>query len=179
MESGGLRLDARAREVRYFGESVDFTSVEFDILELLMRAAGRIVSRDELAVVLYQRRSTPYERSLDVHISHLRKTDRLSLPVFEAAGVSIKFTVIKTRWRWHRQTVATGYWSSQIRRFRCSDRASFDHFPRWPYLGGERQSRSSGRENRTSDPHAPRSGGKDLARGRTCGFLLQLLLSAA
>ena len=73
MESGGLRLDARAREVRYFGESVDFTSVEFDILELLMRAAGRIVSRDELAVVLYQRRSTPYERSLDVHISHLRK----------------------------------------------------------------------------------------------------------
>jgi two-component system, OmpR family, response regulator CpxR len=73
MESGGLRLDARAREVRYFGESVDFTSVEFDILELLMRAAGRIVSRDELAVILYQRRSTPYERSLDVHISHLRK----------------------------------------------------------------------------------------------------------
>jgi two-component system response regulator CpxR len=39
----------------------------------LMRAGGRIVSRDELAVVLYQRRSTPYERSLDVHISHLRK----------------------------------------------------------------------------------------------------------
>jgi two-component system, OmpR family, sensor histidine kinase CpxA len=49
------------------------------------------------------------------------KTDRLSLPVFEAAGVSIKFTVIKTRWRWHRQTVATGYWSSQIRRFRCAN----------------------------------------------------------
>ncbi len=31
------------------------------------------VSRDELAAVLYQRRATPYERSLDVHISHLRK----------------------------------------------------------------------------------------------------------
>ena len=38
-----------------------------------MRSAGRTVSRDELAAVLYQRRSTPYERSLDVHISHLRK----------------------------------------------------------------------------------------------------------
>ena len=31
------------------------------------------MSRDELAAALYQRRSTPYERSLDVHISHLRK----------------------------------------------------------------------------------------------------------
>jgi two-component system response regulator CpxR len=73
IESGNLKLDARAREVRYFGIPVVLTSVEFDILELLMRAAGRIVSRDELAVVLYQRRSTPYERSMDVHISHLRK----------------------------------------------------------------------------------------------------------
>ncbi len=73
MESGGLKLDARARDLRYLGDPVELTSVEFDILELLMRAAGRIVSRDELAVVLYQRRSTPYERSLDVHISHLRK----------------------------------------------------------------------------------------------------------
>jgi two-component system response regulator CpxR len=61
MESGGLKLNARTREVRYLEETVELTSVEFDILELLMRAAGRIVSRDELAVVLYQRRSTPYE----------------------------------------------------------------------------------------------------------------------
>jgi two-component system response regulator CpxR len=38
-----------------------------------MRSAGRTVSRDELMAILYQRESTPYERSLDVHISHLRK----------------------------------------------------------------------------------------------------------
>jgi two-component system response regulator CpxR len=38
-----------------------------------MRSTGRIVSRDEISVVLYQRKSTPYERSLDVHVSHLRK----------------------------------------------------------------------------------------------------------
>ena len=36
-------------------------------------AAGRVVTRDELTAVLYQRRATPYERSLDVHVSHLRK----------------------------------------------------------------------------------------------------------
>jgi DNA-binding winged helix-turn-helix (wHTH) protein len=38
-----------------------------------MRAAGRTVTRDELTAALYQRPATPYERSLDVHISHLRK----------------------------------------------------------------------------------------------------------
>jgi two-component system response regulator CpxR len=52
---------------------VDLTSIQFDILEFLVRSAGRTVSRDELATVLYQRPSTPYERSMDVHISHLRR----------------------------------------------------------------------------------------------------------
>lgn len=47
--------------------------IEFDILDVLVRSAGRIVSRDELTAALYQRKATPYERSLDVHISHLRK----------------------------------------------------------------------------------------------------------
>jgi two-component system response regulator CpxR len=47
--------------------------MEFDILELLMRAAGRIVSRDEMAASLHQREAIPFERSIDVHISHLRK----------------------------------------------------------------------------------------------------------
>jgi len=42
-------------------------------LELLARSAGRIVSRDELAGVLYQRPASPYERTLDVHVSHVRK----------------------------------------------------------------------------------------------------------
>jgi len=49
------------------------TSIEFEILDVLVRAAGRIVSRDELAAVLYQREASPFERSLDVHISHLRR----------------------------------------------------------------------------------------------------------
>jgi two-component system, OmpR family, response regulator CpxR len=31
------------------------------------------VSRDQLAAVLYQREATPFERSVDVHVSHLRK----------------------------------------------------------------------------------------------------------
>jgi two-component system response regulator CpxR len=73
LQAGGVKLNLQTREVWNNGAPVEATSIEFDILELLVRAAGRVVSRDELAVVLYQRRATPFERSIDVHISHLRK----------------------------------------------------------------------------------------------------------
>jgi two-component system response regulator CpxR len=68
-----VEVDLRAREVRRAGELIELTSIEFDIFELLVHAAGRIVTRDEVASALYQREATPYERSLDVHVSHLRK----------------------------------------------------------------------------------------------------------
>ena len=73
VEAGGVRLNSQTREVWRDGELIDLTAIEFDILDLLARSSGRIVSRDELAAALYQRESTPYERSLDVHMSHLRK----------------------------------------------------------------------------------------------------------
>jgi two-component system response regulator CpxR len=73
VESAGIRLDPATRQVWDQNNSIEITSIEFDILEILVRAAGRTVTRDELTAVLYQRRATPYERSLDVHISHLRK----------------------------------------------------------------------------------------------------------
>lgn len=71
--AGGVRVDSQTRQASVDGEAIDLTAIEFDILDLLVRSAGRVVSRNELAAVLYQRESTPYERSLDVHISHLRK----------------------------------------------------------------------------------------------------------
>jgi two-component system, OmpR family, response regulator CpxR len=73
IEAGDIRLNPATREVWRQNELVEVTSIEFDILEVLARAAGRTVTRDELTAVLYQRRATPYERSLDVHVSHLRK----------------------------------------------------------------------------------------------------------
>jgi two-component system response regulator CpxR len=73
LEINSLRLDSRTREVWQNQKRVDVTSFEFDVLEVLMRSAGRIVSRDELAGVLYHRESTPFERAIDVHVSHLRK----------------------------------------------------------------------------------------------------------
>ena len=73
VEAGDIRLNPTTREVWRQNELIEITSIEFDILEVLARSAGRVVTRDELTAVLYQRRATPYERSLDVHISHLRK----------------------------------------------------------------------------------------------------------
>ena len=73
VEHADLRLDDRMHAVLCDGVPVELTESEFMILEVLMRSAGRIVSRDELTAVLYQREATPYERSVDVHVSHLRK----------------------------------------------------------------------------------------------------------
>ncbi|MBI4903699.1 MAG: response regulator transcription factor [Acidobacteria bacterium] len=72
-ESCGVRLRPASREVWSDDLPVDLTAAEFDILEVLVRSAGRVVNRDELAGVLHQREASPLERSLDVHISRLRK----------------------------------------------------------------------------------------------------------
>lgn len=70
---GGLRVDPATRQVWSAGNPVELTSTEFDLLEMLIRSAGRIVSRDEITAALFEREATPYDRFLDVHISHLRK----------------------------------------------------------------------------------------------------------
>ncbi|SIN70319.1 two component transcriptional regulator, winged helix family [Singulisphaera sp. GP187] len=70
---GPIRLIPGARDVLCEGRSVGLTSVEFDVLEQLVRSAGRVLSRDALMTALYQRRATPFDRSIDVHISHIRK----------------------------------------------------------------------------------------------------------
>ena len=73
IEAAGVRLDPSARTVALNGAPVEMTTIEFDILESLLRAAGRVVSRDELSQRFYNRPASPYDRSIDVHISHLRK----------------------------------------------------------------------------------------------------------
>lgn len=70
---GDICLNTRARTVQRCDEELELTTFEFDILSILMRLAGRVVSRDEIAAILYNRDSTPFERSIDVHVSHLRR----------------------------------------------------------------------------------------------------------
>jgi len=93
VEAGGVTLNLKTRVACYYGEALDLTSLEFDLLELLVNAAGRAISRDEITGALYQRKASPYDRSLDVHISHLRKKlergDRT--PIQTVRGVGYQF----------------------------------------------------------------------------------------
>jgi two-component system response regulator CpxR len=73
LEVNGVALDPGSREVLAGGNRVDLTTFEFDILEMLMRNAGRVLSRDRLMENFYNRKATPFDRSIDMHISHLRK----------------------------------------------------------------------------------------------------------
>lgn len=73
LEVNGVTLDPGTREVVSDGRAIPTTTLEFDILEILMRQAGRVVSRDALMENLYNRKATPFDRSVDMHVSHLRK----------------------------------------------------------------------------------------------------------
>jgi two-component system response regulator CpxR len=73
IEVGGVRIDPSARRAWSDGREVEVTSIEFDLLELLVRSAGRILSRTELMATLYRRPASPFDRALDVHVSHVRK----------------------------------------------------------------------------------------------------------
>jgi DNA-binding response OmpR family regulator len=73
LEVNGIKLSPGTREVWAEGTTVDLTTIEFDILDLIARSAGRVVSRHELTAAIHQRPASPLDRSLDVHVSHIRK----------------------------------------------------------------------------------------------------------
>jgi DNA-binding response OmpR family regulator len=68
-----VEVDVRRHVVRRAGAPVELTAVEFSVLEILLRAAGTVVRRDELARGALGRGLMPFDRSLDVHVSRLRK----------------------------------------------------------------------------------------------------------
>jgi two-component system response regulator CpxR len=70
---GDLRIDCGQRRVVRDGDDVSLTGAEFDILLLLVRSAGRVLSRDEIAEAALGRPIGFFDRSIDNHISNLRK----------------------------------------------------------------------------------------------------------
>jgi DNA-binding response OmpR family regulator len=70
---GDLRLDRKTRIVLRKEKSVELTAAEFDILLLLARSAGKVVSREEIAEEALGRPIGMLDRSIDNHISNLRK----------------------------------------------------------------------------------------------------------
>jgi len=70
---GDLQLDPAAREVTMDGVPIDLTSVEFALLETLLRDAGHVVTREQLTETVLGRKLGPFDRVIDVHVSNLRK----------------------------------------------------------------------------------------------------------
>jgi two-component system response regulator CpxR len=70
---GDLVLNAAQRSCKLSGQPIELTSVEYDLLLALVRRAGEVISREELVTEVLGRRHSAYDRSIDVHISALRK----------------------------------------------------------------------------------------------------------
>jgi two-component system, OmpR family, response regulator CpxR len=70
---GDVEMDLGTRTVRRDGEMIDLTVVEYDILDKLLRSPGRIVTRQSLVKDVLGRVLSPFDRSIDMHISNLRK----------------------------------------------------------------------------------------------------------
>lgn len=68
-----LTIDACRREVIFQGSVVNLTSIEFDVLSYLVNNAGRVVSRKDIYLALYNREYNGYDRSIDIYISRIRQ----------------------------------------------------------------------------------------------------------
>ena len=73
VQVGDLTLTPSTRSVKLGRQEVELTTLEFNLLEVLLRRAGTIVTRDDLAELAMGRPLAPFDRSVDVHISKLRR----------------------------------------------------------------------------------------------------------
>lgn len=73
LKVGDVEIQVSARSVVRNGEDVNLTSVEFDLLKELLKHAGRVVKKEVLSKTVLERKLSPFDRSLDMHISNLRK----------------------------------------------------------------------------------------------------------
>ncbi len=71
--AGALVLSVSERSAHWQGELLDLTSTEFNLLEVLVSAAGHIVSKAQLSERAMGRPLTRYDRSIDMHLSNLRR----------------------------------------------------------------------------------------------------------
>ena len=68
-----IELSETSRSAKLNGEEVVLTSVEFDLLKHLLMEAGKIIKKEDLSIRVLDRELSPFDRSLDMHISNLRK----------------------------------------------------------------------------------------------------------
>ncbi len=70
---GDLRINGASRSAQLNGKDLNLTPVEFDLLLTLVKAAGRVLTRDHLLDAVAGRDYDVFDRSIDVHVSSLRR----------------------------------------------------------------------------------------------------------
>lgn len=70
---GDLEISLGSRSATLKQQAVSLTGAEFTVLELLMRSAGKVISKEDLTEQALGRKLAPYDRSIDVHVSNIRK----------------------------------------------------------------------------------------------------------
>ena len=73
LEVGQIALWPEKRRVQWRGRELHLTSIEFNVLEVLMRNAGRVVSKQEISENALGRPLARFDRSIDVHLSSIRQ----------------------------------------------------------------------------------------------------------
>jgi two-component system response regulator CpxR len=73
LRADGLELNRAARTVFQNGKNIELTDVEFALLEALMRSPGKVVTREDISENVLGRKFHPFDRSLDMHVSRLRR----------------------------------------------------------------------------------------------------------
>ncbi len=73
LQSGNLVLQPAARSAILAGNSLQLTGTEFSLLEILVRHAGSIVSKNEISISVFAKPATSFDRRIDVHLSSVRQ----------------------------------------------------------------------------------------------------------
>ena len=73
LRAGDVVLLPGTRKASYRGRPLDLTAMECEVLEQLLRSSGQVVSRDQLSLRLYNRPASAFDRSIDTHISRIRR----------------------------------------------------------------------------------------------------------
>ena len=71
--SGGIEVDPVGRTVLVDGREIALTTYEFDLLKIFVERAGRVLTREQLVDLVRGSADEAFDRSIDVHVSHLRK----------------------------------------------------------------------------------------------------------
>jgi len=94
IEVGDLRMNTHNRQAQLQQETLVLTQTEFDILQLLLESPDELISKQYISEEILGRKLGAYDRSIDVHISNLRRkispTDTLSIQTVRGSGYLLK-----------------------------------------------------------------------------------------